>query len=103
MGPLGDLAGVNMVWPLKSNKSPATKLFSFSASLDSAGFFPTFLRTGFVGAFLETFDEAGATKFAVDALLEEKFAEDDKDGGGFGAIDRLVVDILSNFLSVRQA
>ena len=46
---------------------------------------------------------AGATKFAVDALLDDGFTEDVNDGGGFGAIDRLLVDILSNFLSVRQA
>ena len=48
-------------------------------------------------------EEAGATKVAVDALLDDGFVEDANDGGGFGAIDRLLVDILSNFVSVRRA
>ena len=44
--------------------------------------------------FLETFDNSGLAKVAVDALLDAGLVEDAKDGGGFGATDRLLVDIL---------
>jgi len=102
MGPLGDFAGVNIVCPLKSNKSPATKLFSFGTSVGSScNFLPILLRTGFEGAFFDTFDEVGATKVAVEALLDGGFVEDAKDGGGFSAID-LLLEAISLFLRLRS-
>jgi len=77
--------------PLKSNKSPATNEFSVGVSVV---FLAVFFRTGFAGgAFLDTFEAAGATKDAVDTLLEACLVDDGKDGGGFGtgAKDLLLV------------